>query len=120
MRTVSTGVDNKRCRWPTGEERRARTVTVPLGCCTGPACRLGFAGGWLLVGRPPRCRGGLHLAACPAGDVYPLTFTSRLTTGQFTTNPLGPNGLPAGKPVAFPLETCARVVEKSVWRTFSP
>ena len=55
-----------------------------------------------------------------AGDAYPLTLTSRLTTGQLTMNPLGPNGLPAGNPVAWPLVTCCKAAEKSVWRRLSP
>ena len=49
-----------------------------------------------------------------------MTFTSRLTTGQFTTNPLGPNGLPAGNPVALPSATCCTAAGKSVWRRLSP
>src|SRR5215467_10316215 len=53
-------------------------------------------------------------------NVYPLTLTSRLTTGQFTTNPLGPNGLPAGNPVTLPSATCCKAAEKSVWRRLSP
>src|SRR5712691_2274932 len=47
-------------------------------------------------------------------------LTSRLTTGQLTTNPLGPNGVPAGKPVARPSMTCLRAAEKLVWRTLRP
>src|SRR5215469_15689048 len=51
---------------------------------------------------------------------YPLTLTSRLTTGQLTMKPLGPNWLPAGKPVALPLVTWLKAVEKSVCRTLIP
>ena len=43
---------------------------------------------------------------------YPLTLTSRLITGQLTMNPLGPNGAPAGKPVARPLLTCCSAASK--------
>ena len=71
----------------------------------GPARVLGARAGpkmWLDFGRP----------AC---DAYPPLFTSRLTTGQFTMNPLGPNELPAGNPVALPSVTCCSAVEKSVW-----
>ena len=66
-----------------------------------------------------RCEIAIWLVVA-AGEVYPLTFTSRLTTGQFTTNPLGPNGLPAGNPVALPLVICRKAAEKSVWRRLSP
>ena len=97
------------------------TVTVLLRCCTSPACRPGVCRPGHLLCRPS----AVLRRACIrffvfAGDVYPLTFTSRLTTGQFTTNPLGPNGLPAGNPVTLPSATCCKAAEKSVWRTLSP
>jgi pimeloyl-ACP methyl ester carboxylesterase len=96
----------------------ANAAPLPLFRHGWAPTRLGFAG--LVACRPPRSCRGRHLALCLGGDVYPLTFTSRLTTGQFTTNPLGPNGVPAGNPVALPSATCCKAAEKSVWRRLSP
>src|SRR5215475_9712662 len=95
--------------------RRQSYWAAGLAQLTGSGL-LGLVACW----QAPAVPRGPASGSLSGGAVYPLTFTSRLTTGQFTTNPLGPNGLPAGNPVTLPSATCCKAAEKSVWRRLSP
>src|SRR6516164_297451 len=98
-----------------------RVHDVPPGpSAASPRSWAAFAGLVACYPGPRSSRAACIWLFVSAGDVYPLTFTSRLTTGQFTMNPLEPNGLPAGNPVALPSATCCKAAGKSVWRRLSP
>ena len=114
---LSPGMRIVRYDWPTQQWGPKCEISDLAG---GPSGGRGFPGLVAGCAAPRGAAGGCIWLFASAGEVYPLTFTSRLTTGQFTTNPLGPNGLPAGNPVTLPSATCCKAAEKSVWRRLRP